>query len=178
MNPAVSDELEALHAIFPSEITVSAFETEVRVQYHDGKLTVRFLLSEMYPQESPEVSVQLSTRNASLSEHIAKRIQTLLKELLGSVVMYEVIEFVTSEVSGLSSQELPEIPRDEVILSNEFCDGDKASALLQTCSVHIVHGDPITDRGSTFQAHYAAVFSLEEVNEFRCILLEDRKVGL
>ena len=178
MNPAVTDELEALQAIFTDEIAFSISGSQVRVHYQNDKFTIRFLLSELYPNQPPDVTVQLATRNVGMSEHITKSVRDLLKDRLGSVVMYEVLEFVSSEVSSICIKDSTEMPDDEChedIPAFGFGDGI-ANTQLHSSSVHIVHGDPITDRGSTFQAHYMPVSSLEEVNEFRCALLEDRKV--
>lgn len=45
--------------------------------------------------------------------------------------------------------------RSDVPASGSESDGD--------CAVEIVHGEPLTDRKSTFQAHVASVHSVEEV---------------
>lgn len=40
----------------------------------------------------------------------------------------------------------------------------------------IYHGEPLTDRKSTFQAHSCPVFLVEDVRSFLAILLDDRKI--
>jgi len=47
-----------------------------------------------------------------------------------------------------------------------------------TTSIPIIHGPLIVEMKSTFQAHLAAVSSMDELNLFRTALLSDRKVNL
>lgn len=44
-------------------------------------------------------------------------------------------------------------------------------------SIEIVHGEPMTERASVFQCHFARVRSLDDVARFRRVLLLDKKVG-
>jgi len=43
--------------------------------------------------------------------------------------------------------------------------------------IQITHGDPITDRKSKFQAHFAEVHSMEDVESVLSQLKEDKKIA-
>jgi hypothetical protein len=45
-------------------------------------------------------------------------------------------------------------------------------------AIEIIHGEPMTERASVFQSHFARVRSLEDVARFRKSLLTDKKVSL
>jgi hypothetical protein len=45
-------------------------------------------------------------------------------------------------------------------------------------AIEIIHGEPMTERASVFQSHFARVRSLEDVARFRRTLLMDKKVFL
>lgn len=66
----------------------------------------------------------------------------------------------------------PQTLRPRVRTAQTNRDPEREARLLPL----IYHGEPLTDRKSTFQAHSCPVFSMEDVRSFLSILLDDRKV--
>ncbi len=81
----------------------------------------------------------------------------------------------TTHVSNDENERNHEVTKESEI----YCTNDDADLTHHVATIpliEIIHGDPMTDRGSTFQSHFARVSSMTDVHNFRTELLYDKKV--
>ena len=82
-----------------------------------------------------------------------------------SYVAEDVVKLETEDTVELEAEEDPSYSCSNPVHSTlpVATPSDTPSAVRDTIAVEMVHGEPLTDRKSTFQAHVAAVHSVEEV---------------
>lgn len=90
---------------------------------------------------------------------------------LGSLSSQDLEELVEA-VESVSFHSDPQTLRPRVRTAQAVRDPEREKKLLPL----IFHGEPLTDRKSTFQAHACPVLSVEDVRSFLAILLDDRKI--
>lgn len=197
---AQSEELYALESIFGVEAcTVNHAERscKILVPFDEGTeagphMTLQVWLPEDYPSSQSPVA-QLSAPH--LSEDLAS---WAVHELEGQFRAGEsiVFEWVTwlKEQPELqppvqAAQELDQLTLEEGRQQEAELDAEEVrqqSVLWQQAKVEakrkqeiekrLVHGEPFTERKSTFQAHLAPVSSSEEVEEVMATLLDNSKI--
>lgn len=120
----------------------------------------------------------------------------------GEEVLFQLIELVRSSVdqfiNEMSSDESPEA--EQTISSQNDAESDQESYLTeinevnnqlyenirerkdqkraqQSSNVEVIHGEVTVERKSSFQSHFARVKCMQDVQDFREIVLSDSKVG-
>lgn len=191
----VADELEALSAIYDQNLVLgegelrdvidAAGEVAVVVTYKEPLYSARFTLPVDYPSVGvPAFSLHLQTRHDAVTQRVEAAVQELCLEERGGVMLFQAIELVRSMLTDLSGD-----AGIDAESSSPLCGagGIPAAAIDEPFessnkeympSIEICHGEPISERGSTFIGHFARVGCMQEVLEFRRTLLSDRKVSI
>lgn len=186
MSDRLSDELEALRSIYG----------EQHISYDGSRLCYThesYMLTIDIPSNYPDVpisNIDVEFSDASLlrSPTLSSKLKTDAEQLcldhMGEEVLYQLIELYRSyfeEIISSSAADKDEGPEhnsfniENELTADEISHDDNrqnTSSLL-----HVIHGDILVERKSSFQAHFAFVRSMDEVNEFRDIVLQDKKVS-
>uniref|UniRef100_A0A8C4N6Z4 Impact RWD domain protein n=1 Tax=Eptatretus burgeri TaxID=7764 RepID=A0A8C4N6Z4_EPTBU len=198
-----AEELEALSAIYGPELHVLDGERRV-VSFHgscaDGRiLHLQMTLPPEYPSNAPPLyqlscawlsQQQLYSLGCSLeqiySEHLGESMVHLWVEQLREFLqkLESTDEPGTGSQTGRGDYDEAEFDQD----ADDFDDGNLSLKLLDTISIYhntadqplmpvLTHGEPLTDRRSTFQAHLAPVVKTEQVQQVVARLKETRKIA-
>lgn len=169
-----AEEMEALAAIYEEHFTVdaeNAFTIKIRNNYNN-EVILRVTLTESYPLESPplyDISAPWMTRQSKLK--LIKDIQEVYRRHAGECVIHLWIVTIQDFIDNQN------IVEEE---SNEFSDTDATVNVkdLEICSLpDILHGEPIIDKKSVFQAHLARITSEKQIPLVLGKLKENRKVA-
>lgn len=164
------EEVEVLLSIFEESITISPSEpNSIRLTFPG--LHVAFYLPENYPMCEPP-SWEIFTPRLSNEER--QEINSQLQQMFfpGSAVIFQWIEYLRErfEKIELISPPITDFPTNNAECVPEFVENMREEFI-------IIHGEPFTDRKSTFQAHIVPVTSQDQVHCFVAQLLQDRKVA-
>lgn len=172
----ILDEVEALRAIYGEEhisfqsqrstniaasITISLEKLLLSQPHPAGsKITLSTLLPNGYPRnERPKT---LTLRGDGLSWATAARIVAQMMDCVstpeGEVCLFQYCQEMISILNDLSTGDVGNGGADPCDASGST---DKALAIEK---YSIIHGEPLTDRKSVFQAHAARVKSMDEVD--------------
>jgi hypothetical protein len=187
------EELSVLQSIYGDEILSSTQKhglrrLELRVS---SDALLRITLTDQYPSsKGPLFDIVGRNVPEELRIGIERRLKAVHAEDGGEVVLYDCIEIckdffsapladIVADVSGVPAADVP-WQRNAVDMINdsfmdysspgEFSDGVKCMPFS------IYHGEPITDRKSTFQAHVCSVSNKRDVELALKQLLSDKKI--
>lgn len=196
------EEVEVLQSIYEDRIRVKnltdAEEIIGQVIYtSEGEIFTIFVdVPYGYPALSPHVSVSTSQRLSLLRDQAHTAIESILREMVGSVVLFSVfeavrevfeneIQFPSTEDTIRSSSELcvESNPLGEESSLFQFSSSSPSHCGLSSSSTNnnklleVFHGPVTIESKSSFQSHFAIVHSMEEVHLFRDMVYEDKKVA-
>lgn len=189
-NVRQADEIASLQAIYDGSLEVqlcivtplpasgsSSCAVEVRVQVL-GIITACFVLPHDYPaSSSPELTIKIggvcSFEAARSLAYLSTELETLLEQELGNEVLFVAIETIRDKASGMK-EEPSETTCDAAIEMAPAC---SATASVFQSTLAIYHSTALVERKSTFIAHCCEVRSMDQVLEFRCIVLADKRYG-
>eukprot|EP01039_Chlorochromonas_danica_P010991 gene10992-12238_t len=198
------EEIEVLQSIYEDRIRVKnlaeAEEIIGQVIYtSEGEIFTIFVdVPYGYPALSPHVSVSTSQRLSLLRDQASTTIESILREMVGNVVLFsvfeavrevfektEIIQYPSTEDTILSLSELcvESNPLGEVSSQTELSSSFSHRGLSSSNNNHnhkqleVFHGPVTMESKSSFQSHFAIVHSMEEVHLFRDIVYEDKKVA-
>jgi hypothetical protein len=158
------------------------------VTYSTSQSIATFHIPFNYPQDaSPivEIRLKLSTpRNIDLLNEINVNVNNILLENIGSGVLFLVIEEINKldDVDGFPDS-ITSHAKSDITISEVYTDLFNCNHKVDDTEpndvdgIDIIHGEPYTDRKSTFKAHIARVSSIEDVKKFRSVVLSDKKVA-
>jgi hypothetical protein len=173
VNILLEEEISSLQAIFENDIRITSSTSldDVTITYSHEAATISFTCSSRYPDELPAVSCGILRRLNLLTE-----LDAYLNTLRGAEMMFQAIEFIrgrleeSNELIGQHTCILEELSREDVP------ENVTASAKGELSSgVVIIHGPVTIERKSVFQSHFAYVSSMEQVLEFRRVVVTDKK---
>lgn len=188
------DEIQALSAIYEKDWTVVDEELRtysVRIPLSDDHLDVnlRVTLPPEYPADSPPF-YQLSApwlKNAAKKLELSAELETLYWQNVGESVLYLWIEKTRQFLQNLlikepdsgggldpATADLDRIPDEEVAASLYIADVDE---VYDEQLPSIIHGEPITVKRSTFQAHLSPIVSTHQVSLILEKLKLDKKIA-
>ena len=167
------DEIEALTAIYEDKLQVLSeasrsylFQVSTDPSTAFG-LEVR--LPPTYPScASPDYELHAPWLKAADKQNIRESLNKIYVDSCGSNILYEWIEFVKDFVDSKTAEEDEKKFVKTVSTSIE---------LLQIPVPTIIHGEPFTDRRSTFQAHLASITCVSDVKIVKTALMENRKIS-
>lgn len=181
-----ADEIEALASIYGSDWKIenengNVFSIVVAGESPERVINLQITFSAGYPLLDPpiyEISAPWLKRDEKTD--LCGGLEMLYSEHIGESIIFMWIEKLKEYLDSYETK--PEI--DSAISSNLITEDiitDIVSLdLKEKSSVDVIpinHGQPITDRRSTFQAHLAVVVSIEQVKEVTKTLLDNRKIA-
>ncbi|KAA8496647.1 Protein IMPACT [Porphyridium purpureum] len=183
----VQNEYEALLAIYGEDTVSRKLEggriTQISVRIEvagRGQCLLRADVSQNYPAKLPELEVYANFLNSNEQRVLLADLIAHIQNEVGFPVLFSCVTFVTERTTQHTASNQPEhegfdttVPQ----LAQEETDG--VPKVLSSAAVlgDLLHGEIITDRKSVFQAHYAAVYSKEHVEEVVSTLLQNSKVA-
>ena len=168
MSEVLSEEVGALQAIFEDRVSVSEASGEsgsLRVTYTEDELSISFVCGADYPRSLPFVSCPMLRRLNLLPE-----LTTLMEGLRDSQMLFQAIEFTRDRIERFDAA-----VESQLVLSEEEPEEGPEETGDPSTAIQILHGEPLHDRRSVFQAHLAFVSSMDEVRSFREAILSDKK---
>ncbi|RWS04081.1 protein IMPACT-like protein [Dinothrombium tinctorium] len=193
------DEMEALSAIYCDDwiledpenrvYTITLREPSSFGKSHDKFIQIQF----RFPLDYPLNAAPLFTISAPwMSRHDKQRLISAFNEIhvehRGESVVYLCIEkareFLANDTSRSEVCDENKSGSNEEVVDGETLLQSFSNLHVNTCkhnhdsrSIIFYHGHPIVDRGSTFQAHLAAVDCLEQMREAKALLLSKREIS-
>ena len=186
MSDQFTEEIEVLSSIYGDQLTIAPFDDgPVSMTYSDVemKFAITLTVPSKYPECQPQCNICYDDKALppSRKEYIKASVEEimLLGEQQGDVVIYDTIE----KVRGLMMENVT--TQDHVFLISEAVDDtdirdeiplSKFEDTNSPLGVNVIHGPTTVENLSQFRSHVAKVYSMEEVSQFRSIVLSDRKV--
>ena len=196
------DEVFALVSIFGEECVLEV-DRDIRIGIPSLKASPHLLLLVSFPNEYPSrcppvFELQCDVLDASTITEMATYMETHLFQP-GEVVLFRWVEWLQEEweppppPSALEPDSTPELATkcdDEEDLTSELQSLSNLHISHQKMkkeatteiddenpsNVVIIHGEPLTERKSTFQAHIAAVTDVADVTAVMDTLLSNNKI--
>ena len=184
---SLDEEIEVLISIYADNIVVKGGSQSKVVSFTDENFDVSFNVPPSYPVSQPIMT--LTTKIKFLSKQdlqlVEEEVSNIIRNNEGSVVLFQCIEFIRTKFEEVTrnQQEGKLSIADNV--DEEFNQLETNSGINSVCPspaqnnstpIEIFHGEIITERRSTFQAHMSYVSSMDDVYRFRQQLLSDKKV--
>jgi len=173
-NAAAADEILALEAIFGTDfVRVDPGTFRLTILLESSSVVLEFSLPQDYPTHSPPVWLLLA---GWLTESISSEVSSELLDLWEKrrdVIIFSWAEWLRENLGKFfpaSTAQAP-IPQETDITSLPL------SSSKSMKIPNIVHGQPLTDRKSKFQAHLAWVSSIREVRTVMETLNTDKKIS-
>ena len=185
MNEAQREELSALEAVFPEELSIINklhYTYSIQLEESGHSLTLYFEFHSDYPVVMPP---RFQLESFGLDEIVKAQLRNELLALFeaDSGVLFVWVDHIKGFLSGLPSISLHNTESVEPKLS------DKQPKLSQPeppttppvpedCyELKIFHGEPVTDRKSVFQAHVCQVSCLQQVRQMLTELKSNKKIA-
>eukprot|EP01025_Chloroclados_australasicus_P011350 TRINITY_DN14908_c3_g1_i1.p1 TRINITY_DN14908_c3_g1~~TRINITY_DN14908_c3_g1_i1.p1 ORF type:complete len:314 (+),score=39.07 TRINITY_DN14908_c3_g1_i1:101-1042(+) len=192
----VHEEFESIEAIYGEDCEINRDENTLMMYIPNreaaGKLTLIVHIPEDYPKVSPPIfelhGLQLSE---SLVGWAVREMETQF--VPGEPCLFEAIEWLREQqdlwtIPTAQNETNDDAQRDQYGEPNDIQEElsavaqvalvlqDEELQLMNEVAPKIVHGEPFTERKSTFQAHCLHVKSLEEIEAMMKVLLQNNKI--
>ncbi|XP_064399070.1 protein IMPACT-A-like isoform X2 [Halichondria panicea] len=180
-----AEEVEALRAIYEDTFS-SQSEGVYKVCVCSEGLRVEMML--MFPVDYPSTSPPLYElryapwiKSSDLA-YIDSSLHQIYNESSGGVVVYEWVEWLRQWLSERTTSNNDPEPRHDVegpqaLAQEQLSVEETHSQLVLAQCPDILHGQPLTDRKSTFQAHLARVSSTDELETVIAVLKQNKKIA-
>lgn len=189
-----ADEVTALVSIFGEECVreISVTEIKIGIPTLDAapRLELRVSLPSAYPSHFPPVfELECTMLDASAIEEMARQMEAMFDP--GEVVLYTWVAWLQQEweqrapppppaassPSANQEDDAQELPLENLAISTKNTPLISQEAqLIQEMGAKIIHGEPLTEKRSTFQAHVAPVRDLPEISAVMDYLLLNNKI--
>ena len=179
------DELEIIEGIYGPNMKRFEHECGYLLEYSDSNVCLKLVISEQFPNELQDslkfvVAVQ---NNALKKKLLTDKLQRFVLENMGNLdgILFRIIEFV-KETSFLLNNKISDFMESDNVSEESFVHSSKIDAtefdtdVIGKFEMQIIHGSFITIKKSVFQAHCCALRDVNDVEMFRYIVLQDRKV--
>ena len=195
MNDATlqADEFEALTSIYGNELVFDSPDrktfsidlrlssdetTQKQVGHHDRHIKLQVALPIAYPTTSPpSYTISAPWMCRSKKAQLTNALQQVYAENAGESILYMCIEkareFLTEGLASMPYQDSD----DEEVEIVDFAFRKNISEQVNVDDVHIYHGEPVTDRRSTFQAHLAIVSDVSQAKRMIDQVKENKKLA-
>ncbi|XP_013788227.1 protein IMPACT-like [Limulus polyphemus] len=185
------EEVEALRAIYGEEWKVedssgNSYSIEIRHKSAEHSVVLKVILPPEYPLHSPPL-YQFSA--PWMKGYQKVELSTALEDIYfnhsGESILFMWIDKIRDyldiwDTCGNNIQDTSESIAEEYVDFN-FEKYKNGGSSQQKCSdfetPRIYHGETIVDRKSTFQAHLAPVVCVEQVQQIKTKLMENRKIA-
>lgn len=177
------DEISALSAIFGDEFVCEDVENgvysiELKGESSDKFIRLSLKLPKDYPSKTPpsyEISAPWMPRK--LKSEMVASLDEIYEENHGESIIYVWIEKAKEYLFKETSDDQEEDNDTKQEFDFNAYAGKKIQQPQSEPLIDILHGDPVTDRRSAFQAHAARVTSIEEVNRVVDTLKSNKKIA-
>ncbi|XP_067142631.1 protein IMPACT-B-like isoform X2 [Centruroides vittatus] len=174
-------EIEALTAIYEKDLIIdedlkNQFSIVIRSSQQDKDVTLQVTFPPDYPKTSPYYQLSAPWMKREDKIDLYNKLENIYCENIGENIIHQWIDKISEEV--------------EMIISNEEKTESKKQLNKSKLQLHsppkptihikepnIYHGEPITERKSTFQAHLSRVSNVEEAKFTILKLKENRKIA-
>jgi hypothetical protein len=172
----LEDEISALQSIYESALKVEpGGNNSTVIIYLDGDTgsSIRFEVPPGYPlEQAPVFTVSFRAKVGSgQKDDTIGRINEEININSQQVCLFAAIEKFRECIS--SSECLEETVDERSQHRQPMTEQDSGEQIIVT----VIHGPVIVEQKSSFQAHIAAVHSMEEVMQFKRIILSDKKIA-
>lgn len=199
---SIDEELQVLKCIYGEDLQVDKLLTGYSLQYQVKVAEeIAYLVIEVgesYPSrlDSVLVSVNAPRRLKTFYNKAESILESIWEENPGGNVLFTLIDRLAEELridieSGSALPASTAISDTVGVERSAFEEagsrGDEHVSMTvfkqstvppaRASSIPIIHGPVIVEMRSTFQAHLAAISSMDELNMFQAVLLSDRKVS-
>ena len=170
---AQREEIEVLNSIYTNEFKVinelsCEYSIIITSEENETKsLEIRFILPYDYPSNTcPRFDFKSKYINCDEISYLTSHFERIWNETKGSGsgVLYSWIEFTREYLQEVATETQKIAITKKPISSQIICP-------------QIFHGDPVTERKSTFQAHIATVKDVDEVKKVMSSLMSNRKIA-
>lgn len=173
-------EIEALAAIYEKDLTIdedseNQFRIVIRSSQYDKEVILEITFPPDYPKLSPpyyQLSAPWMKREDKID--LCNKLENIYCENVGESIIHHWIDKIHEEIETICSNEEKSKTKK---LPNKH-KSQSLSSKTTTCVREpiIYHGEPITERKSTFQAHASRIFNIDEAKLVLCRLKENRKI--
>uniref|UniRef100_A0A6J0T364 Protein IMPACT isoform X1 n=1 Tax=Pogona vitticeps TaxID=103695 RepID=A0A6J0T364_9SAUR len=199
------EEIEALSAIYGDEWCVVNEEEKIFcikisecLEQPKWTLCLQVILPPEYPTAAPPIyQINAPWLQRQEYEELANSLEEIYIQNLGESILYQWIEKLREfliEKSQTSDLAGPDVKKSTEEIGVEYEDFQLDEQPLQECTTltldfnlfeslegeelpPVYHGNPITDRRSTFQAHLAPVVSPKQVKSVLAELYKNKKIA-
>ncbi|XP_076338232.1 protein IMPACT-like isoform X2 [Tachypleus tridentatus] len=184
------EEIEALKGIYGEELKVedllgNSYSIEIRHKHTEHSVVLKVTLPPEYPLHSPPV-YQLSAPWMKGCQKV--ELSTALEDIYlhsGESILFMWIEKIRDyldiwDACDNNIQDTSESVAENCVYVNfeKYKNGGSSQQRWSDFETPLIyHGDTIVDRKSTFQAHLAPVVCVEQVQQIKTILMENRKIA-
>ncbi|XP_020641400.3 protein IMPACT isoform X1 [Pogona vitticeps] len=199
------EEIEALSAIYGDEWCVVNEEEKIFcikisecLEQPKWTLCLQVILPPEYPTAAPPIyQINAPWLQRQEYEELANSLEEIYIQNLGESILYQWIEKLREfliEKSQTSDLAGPDVKKSTEEIGVEYEDFQLNEQPLQECTTltldfnlfeslegeelpPVYHGNPITDRRSTFQAHLAPIVSPKQVKSVLAELYKNKKIA-
>eukprot|EP01138_Halocafeteria_seosinensis_P001058 gb/GECG01001082.1/.p1 GENE.gb/GECG01001082.1/~~gb/GECG01001082.1/.p1 ORF type:complete len:287 (+),score=62.24 gb/GECG01001082.1/:1-861(+) len=178
------EEIEVLQSMYePSQL-------KVHPRREDGSYTVLYKIPNstvirakvppLYPvHEAPDFEFEGGGVSIDQAETLATEMHVVHEQHEGEVSLFDCLSICEEKLMSSSTTEADTGAESNIANASEsdyYYDEENAEEEENRSSVTVFHGDPVTEKKSTFQAHVATVKSKEEVEAVMRQLLNSKKI--
>ncbi|XP_023218130.1 protein IMPACT-like isoform X2 [Centruroides sculpturatus] len=175
-------EIEALTAIYEKDLIIdedskNQFSIVIRSPQQDKDVTLQVTFPPDYPKISPpyyQLSAPWMKREDKID--LYNKLENIYCENIGENIIHRWIDKISEEVEMIISNEEKTESKKQLNKSKlQLHSPSKPTICIKEPNIY--HGEPITERKSTFQAHLARVSNVEEAKFTLLKLKENRKIA-
>lgn len=182
------EELSVLESIYVNEIISNTFQYSTRkleLQINHA-VRLRITLTGNYPSShGPLFEVLGRNITEQLRLDAVQELERIYEDSGGEVVLFDCIErckdfFCTEAQKQCEAKNIDQYEDNCMMYKDQTNDTFQPCTAVPSSPVYdmaIHHGEPISDRKSTFQAHVCRVFCKEDVSSVLSTLLMDKKIS-
>jgi hypothetical protein len=177
------EEIEIIKSIYGEEnVTISQDEDQILIAVSFlNNITIIVDITSSYPLDHSCISISLKSHDHFLDSNpyqsIVKRIS---HENPSGNILFQIFEEIKEATIDVAST-VSSISVDTTSLIEPFIEVVKKDVSINYLPirpiVNIVHGPCIMEQKSVFQAHLAKITSMIELDNFRQVLLSDKKIA-
>jgi hypothetical protein len=186
MAEVFEEEIEVLKSIYGDDIDVVNVELDhvdmigqLIYKDPDDVYAVYVDVPSGYPAIAPVLSISTSRQHSHIRNKLEGLVMTTITESLGNVMLFNLIELIRDNFSTANAFDKDSDNHIEDVIEDCYIP-EKPLNITSNPSIRtleVFHGPITTEQKSSFQAHFAFVYSMDEVNLFRDIVYEDKRVA-
>jgi len=172
LSACASEEVDVLLAVYGEEASYSRTSGALTVLLPAFGVTLRFCFPPDYPALAPPVAAVSFARgaHADTAGLLERGLADVWRSAPGCVALFNYVEWLRAQLQDAVDAPVGDSGDDPQARAQQ-------THLLLRVAARIMHGEPLMDRKSTFQAHLCACESTQEVEAFLICLLDNKRVA-